>query len=1037
LGAHEAGLAGLELGVDSIRVLANGDWVFLGAALDPSGLRPVLDRSRFEPELDLRRLGELAAGVLEPRNRGGPAWRAARRLASDGCLEAVLELVSVCGGVVPQTRGLAWSVSEAPLVGRDAALKALQALLTRALDAKLSDAAHTIVLGGRAGSGKSRLLAELVNRAGKQGFSVLAADCGRRAGARPLPLVRLLREAADLGGTPDSAPIQTESALKPVDEQIRLADEFARHLRRAGALRPLLVVVEDADVLDESGAALLGHLVRHVHLEAGQAGPRMRVAVVITMRSGESTPSPLTPVIEELRDDGAVERLRLPVLDDAAAESLVRGLGGVRLSADSGQRVVERAAGNPRLLVELTRLVSDPRHSGRSPSGLRQTLARRIRLEAGPERQVLRVLAALGRPAPVDLVAAAIGATEPGTVFMSLGRLRARRLVRLTRDARFELDCSELEAAVIADLSAAELKALHLRLGELLEQRPDSGVAELARHFYRARDNRRALGYGRRAAEILRREHANEQALLVLGQLLSLKPRPTKQIRIELLEQTAGLHALQGDFARAVSDWRQLVGLGTGSPNLARYWRQLALAYREQGEHETALECLDKGLEVARRRGQAADVLHLLAAKAILLVLTGRRDEAVRLAEEVERADPLRGGPELASALNLIGMVYYRQGRLEEGASYVERALAYSEETGELVVAAKALNNLGLFEYQRGDYRRALEYTRRSLAIKERVGDREAIASSSINLGLHYLRLPDLVASRAALERALALARRIGKRYLAGLALNNIAELDFLEGRYGAALERRMPALRVMERLRALQDIATIQHGLSRTYCVLGDAEQAETLAAKSRSLSQEIGLAKAEALSWVVVGILRRDAGRYAEAAEAFAKAEPMLARASDLQELLWCWTERAELLAVQGDRAAAENLIQRVARESEAGHYLHELAAALLLRANWLAERDPDSAAPVLDRAADLADSLGYRELAWRVERQRALICDRAGRAEAAARFWAAAHRVLARIVEDILDDGLRYGYVQRPDRLEVLRHGRPAGGSQPAQL
>jgi hypothetical protein len=69
-----------------------------------------------------------------------------------------------------------------------------------------------------------------------------------------------------------------------------------------------------------------------------------------------------------------------------------------------------------------------------------------------------------------------------------------------------------------------------------------------------------------------------------------------------------------------------------------------------------------------------------------------------------------------------------------------------------------------------------------------------------------------------------------------------------------------------------------------------------------------------------------------------------------------------------------------------------------------------------------------LGCLEVGWQVDRLRARLAQQAGREQEAARCWEAAHAALSRIVEDIRDDRLRYRYIDRADRLEVLRHGRP---------
>jgi tetratricopeptide (TPR) repeat protein len=233
-----------------------------------------------------------------------------------------------------------------------------------------------------------------------------------------------------------------------------------------------------------------------------------------------------------------------------------------------------------------------------------------------------------------------------------------------------------------------------------------------------------------------------------------------------------------------------------------------------------------------------------------------------------------------------------------------------------------------------------------------------------------------------------------------------------------------------MERLRTLPEIAAIQTGVARTYAMLGDAEQAESFAVKARSLSRKLTLPKHEAVSWLVVGILRREAGRLREAARCFERAERLVGE----EDRLWCWRERSRLLALQGQAEAARALAARAVSGARGTGDPYQAASGLLVNAELLAEDAADAAArgrALADEAAELTRRVGYRELSWQLDRLRARLAQATGREREAALLWDAAYATLSGIVEDIQEDRLRYLYVQKPRCLEVLRQGRPRGG------
>lgn len=98
-------------------------------------------------------------------------------------------------------------VEQAPFVGRVAALERL----TAALAAAEAGRGSTVLLGGEAGIGKSRVAAELAARARHQGWLVLAGRCIDLIGAGVpyLPVaeaIRSLRDSSALENGPGALP---------------------------------------------------------------------------------------------------------------------------------------------------------------------------------------------------------------------------------------------------------------------------------------------------------------------------------------------------------------------------------------------------------------------------------------------------------------------------------------------------------------------------------------------------------------------------------------------------------------------------------------------------------------------------------------------------------------------------------------------------------------------------------------------------------------------------------------------------------------
>jgi DNA-binding NarL/FixJ family response regulator len=200
-----------------------------------------------------------------------------------------------------------------PLVGRDEELGILRQLLV--------DDGRGVVVVAPAGTGKTRLVQELVRRIGA---SVEAELLTATRSAQSLPLVAL---AALL-------PAQAPPATEPLD----LFRAVRRTLAERAAGRPVVVAVDDAHLLDPISAALLHHLA----LADG-------VRVLVALRAGE----PVEDAITALWRDALAERVDLQPLGPGDVDALLEGALGGPVEAATAWRLWSVAGGNPLYLHEL------------------------------------------------------------------------------------------------------------------------------------------------------------------------------------------------------------------------------------------------------------------------------------------------------------------------------------------------------------------------------------------------------------------------------------------------------------------------------------------------------------------------------------------------------------------------------------------------------------------------------------------------------------------------------------------------------------
>mgnify|MGYP003334482351 CR=1 FL=1 len=352
-----------------------------------------------------------------------------------------------------------------PVVGRDEVVRALS---NSAFDRVIS------WVVGPIGVGVSRVLAEVAAMAREQGALVCAVDveaAGR--GQRTLAALGAELRAARLLAMPGSEASVDASVSSPMPEvrEGRLRNELVRDLVDLADVRPLVVVLDDVHLLTTADAAAVAHLVAAVVDRSlpvafvcgeevdvvGSGGLRSAVADEVSGLDVESG----TVALGQLAGADVLELVRrlAPDLGSEATRSLAESVMGATL-------------GHPLYAAELIRHQLASGAAAPLSVSVEDAIHDRLSRLGPAAVDVVRVIAAAGRPVSGSLVAEATPATK-ASARAAIQRLLDERLLVELDGGRLDIRMPALTGIASRSLAWSEVTRIRRRLVDILEAQAD------------------------------------------------------------------------------------------------------------------------------------------------------------------------------------------------------------------------------------------------------------------------------------------------------------------------------------------------------------------------------------------------------------------------------------------------------------------------------------------------------------------------------------------------------------------------------------
>lgn len=704
------------------------------------------------------------------------------------------------------------------LVGRAAEIEVLIELL----DAARQGRGATVLLGGDAGIGKTRLCRELRRDATARGFRVIEGRCSSAEASVPYaPFLDALRfrlsrgegaVAARMMGPllervapllPKAPPaLERRGAGTPVGRPL---EAIYRVVHRLSTLDPVLLILEDVQWADPTSCDLLHFLSRRI------SGDRM--LVVATYRTDELPGRhPVRRLVATLARERVGTEILLRPLDVDEVGAQVAAIVGAPPGRDVAQAMWERTDGNPLFVEELLRSLADAGSLGPGdlaaaelrdvalPTTISETILACVEALGARAFEVLSVAAVIGRRTSFDLLTAVTGMAEEELLRVVEQLVSHQLLVEEGAPGQEAYAFRHLltQEVLYGSIIARRRRLWHRRVAQALESGPPAELPRqydaLAYHSRLGGDAGRARKYellaGDQAAELCAWRDAEAHYERVLESLESARDDAALEARVlEKLSEVTKWQSRTEDALRYAEEAvavRRGLGDRRGAAVLQRRVGTLYAAHRR--EWDRARACYGEAIALlagtppsAERAGAATDLGRLYLARGDLHE-AGRwlgegLDLARRAADRSEEALALAGSGELA----------VRRGAVADGIAQLEGARALVSAGGVALERASCVHRAGVRALETArEHERALAWVAGAIAYAERhgvVGDgavyRAYGAAVARRLGRFTSALPE---AHAAVEEL-----RSAHRPELGEALRILADLHRVRGDFETA----------------------------------------------------------------------------------------------------------------------------------------------------------------------------------------------------------------------------------------------------------
>jgi len=751
----------------------------------------------------------------------------------------------------------------------------------------------TVLIGGEAGIGKTRLVEELVCEleAGDNPFVVLAGRSLQEKRHVPYgPLIEMVRDFFMLDNEPDVDLVQLfgeylpnlrplippflelvthkrfldESDIRGVLNETNLLHLFQTLFTTIAKEVPLILFLDDLQWTDINTIGVLSYLATGI--------AEAPLLIIGTFRDEEliaedGQTHPLNEVIARFAGKPQVKRISLGRLDSDACYGIVSECFPAADFVDElAERVFEKSEGNPFYIIEILNLLFDEGKVGfvqgrwqmqgvsadiEIPPSLREIVAYRLEKLSDQEREILEAASILGYRFSSDLLGKLIE-IQRIKLLRTLQKLEKNRRLIVCHEAGYRFDHHVVYETVYDGIIPELRTEYHRSAADLLCDTDEIHpvVYSLVYHLRRAEEDRRLLDYLPIACNRARSEYSNRLALEHAGWAWDAyerlgEPHELRGVVAKLLGERSEVAGILGERDSELESAVQMLALAEDLHDIAL----ISKANRLLGEHARSISEWDQALsryELALKycpEPAGPECAAILRHMGAVFHLKGDEESAIKYYHKaLEALENVPPSSELVLTHNNLGISLKRISELEGAIFEFERAQEIAIDIGDLHAETFPLGSLALINYDAGRWEEAQELFVKLLNILEQTGDMTSRARTLLNVGNIYFQVGLYEQAEDYFIESLNARRRMEHRLGEAIVLHHLAHIDFERGEYSEALGKLSEAMTIHQEIGDRRGEAGALAVLARVNNIEGRNKVALECASNALLIGEESG---------------------------------------------------------------------------------------------------------------------------------------------------------------------------------------------------